>query len=762
MRKTIIFLGLWLALLTGCATSAGNESAGTATAVPPTVTLHTGETAVFTPTSITTLAPTAVPPTRATQTNLPQPEFSTATPLPPTATPTPPQLLLGAARQLGRGQILDAAFLPDGDTFAIALGWANGVSLVTLDGQELWWQPTDALLVALTADEQGAHIAAILESGAVIVYAADSGVIQQTAVSPPHVYWSDLAFSPDGRWLAYQSIGPNRGDPIFLLDVTSGAVSEIPRSRINSGVQPLLVWSPDGATITLAALNENCPRLLDATSGENQLTLRSDAGCYLTWGLAFAPDGGQIAVAHPEGGVDLLQPDGGQVMAQLTGDVLIAPDQTAPSLLFDPNGRWLATGGGHFWGTNYAARVWEVATGTIIAERLTEFTHTSGRRLALTFADSALMGVYSDGRITRWPFAEDGAEEATIGQIPVVAPYLDLRWAANGERLAAPLTFGGVAVWDVAQSDPIAQFPAPLTDPALSPDGRWLALRQPDQRKIHLYEVDSGDVVAIFPDADSLPAGDPFSPNGRWLAYGADNQLRLVGLDGGETAVLPGDAEGEIITRVIWSAASDALVAASADPNEPVGQVVLWEQGADGAFVATYQGESVRAGYTCCVILAAFSPDGQQVAFEFAPDFEASSLVVAVYDREQATAVLHLEEYELLTWLDDDHLLTHEAQYETKFTAWEVGNGRATVSSKSTLGDEVFAPSGGFYVHPSYAGPNIGRAVRVGHWLHRGVTQDDNVGNDMGVIRWSPDGRWLAALASDSSLWLWPVTLPQP
>lgn len=165
----------------------------------------------------------------------------------------------------------------------------------------------------------------------------------------------------------------------------------------------------------------------------------------------------------------------------------------------------------------------------------------------------------------------------------------------------------------------------------------------------------------------------------------------------------------------------------------------------------------MRAGYTCCVILAAFSPDGQQVALEFAPDFEASSLLVEVYDRQQETAVLRLNEYELLTWLDDDRLLTHAVQYETKFTQWAVGDGRSTVSTKSTIGDEVFAPAGGFYAHTSYTGPNIGRAIRIGHWLHRGVTQDDNVGNDMGVIRWSPDGRWLAALASDSSLWLWPV-----
>ncbi|MBK8986454.1 MAG: WD40 repeat domain-containing protein [Chloroflexi bacterium] len=735
----------------------------TACTSPPEVT------AVPTPTSTTTIAPmptnvaptptnvapTAVHPTLDPQANLPQPEFPTATPLPPTATPTPPQLLLDAARQLGRGQILDAVFLPAGDTFAIALGWANGVSLATLDGQELWWQPTDALLVALAADQQGAHIAAILESGALVVYSADTGAIQQTADSPPYVYWSDIAFSPDGRWLAFQSIGPNRGDPIFLLDLENGALSQVPSSRISSGVRPSLVWSPDGQTLTLPALGEDCARLLDVNTGEVQLDLQTAAGCYDPWAIAYASDGQRLALADPSGGVALRRPDDGQLVGHLPGAVLTSPDWAAPPLTFSSDGRWLVTPGGYaFYGDAFLTLVWDVAAARVVAERQA----AREKRLALAFAGDTLLSLYADGRITRWPFTEDGATETVIGRIPVIAPYLDLRWSANGARLATPLTYGGVAVWDVGRAEPIALFPAPLTDPALSPNGRWLALRHPEQREIQLYDVDSGATIPSFAAAESLPAGDPFSPDGRWLAYGSGNRLQLVKLDGTATAVsLAGYPEGQTITRVIWSPTGDALVAAGANPYEEVGQIILWEETGNGDFIATYQGESVRAGYTCCVTLAAFSPQGGYVAFEFAPDFEASSLLVEVYDRQQGTAVLRLNEYELLTWLDDDRLLTHEVQYETKFTQWAVGDGRATVSTKSTIGDEVFAPSGGFYAHTTYAGPNIGRAIRVGHWLHRGVTQDDNVGNDMGVISWSPDGRWLAALASDGSLWLWPV-----
>ena len=169
--------------------------------------LETAVTVTPTPSAITPITPA---PTTATSTpaatllisptnqGQPLPDLPTPTPLPATATPEPPSIFSGAPVKVGRGQILDAAFLPDGDSQAIALGWANGVSLVTLDGTERWWQPTNALLIALDASPQGDHIAAVLEDGSVVVLAAETGAMQQYAASRPYVYWSDIAFSPCG------------------------------------------------------------------------------------------------------------------------------------------------------------------------------------------------------------------------------------------------------------------------------------------------------------------------------------------------------------------------------------------------------------------------------------------------------------------------------------------------------------------------------------------------------------------------------------
>lgn len=715
------------------------------------------------PTTAQTIQATATP-TPEPQTNLPQPDLATATPIPPTATPTatPATILVGEPLRVGRGQIVDAAFLPDGDSFTIAIGWAGGVSLVSLDGIERWWQPTDALLIALAAAPQGDRVAAVLENGSVAVFMTGSGAVQQYAASRPYVYWSDIAFAPDGHWLAFQSIGPNRGDPIYLLDLASGDLAEIPRSRIDSGVRPSLVWSPDGQTLTLSALGEACTRLLDVQTGETRLTLRADGGCYDPWAIAFSPDGQQLALAAPDGGADLIRLDDGQRVAQLPGGVLARPDQTIPTLLFSPDGRWLASTGGYtFYGEPFPILIWEAATGAVV----TEYPAPTEQRMALSFAGDALLSLYADGRITRWAFTEDGAAETAVGQIPVIAPHLDFRWSADGRRLAAPLRFGGAAVWgDVPDTDLLARFDAPLTDPALSPDGRFVALFNPERREISLYDVDSSVNKATIRDADFLPYGDPFSPDGRWLAYGTGNRLGLVEVSTGETAVtLSGYPADQVIARVVWSPTSDALVAASAAAyDSSPGRMILWQETAVGEFVAAYQGESVRAGYSCCVTIAAFNPSGSRVAFELLPDFNASSLLIEVYDRQQAETILQAREYGLLTWMSDDLLLTHEGQYDMWLTQWHVVDGEKSVLSAASQGDEVYAPGGLFSARISHDGPNIGRAIRVGSWLPDVRPMRANLGNDMIALHWSPNGRWLAALSVDGSLWIWPVTLPEP
>jgi WD40 repeat protein len=753
---SLCWLNLWrcVSLLVLAVVLAACVPANPETAVTPT-SLATAPNNLPIATSVST--PAAPVGTGTANQEQPLPDLPTPTPFPATATPEPPQIFSGQPVKVGRGQILDAAFLPDGDSQAIAIGWANGVSLATLNGTERWWQPTDALLIALDASPQGDRIAAILEDGSVVVFSTENGAVQEYAASRPYVYWSDIAFSPDGQQVAFQSIGPRRGDPIYLLDLHNDQVHEVPQSKTDESVKPFLIWSPDGQTLTHAALGENCSRLLNKNTGETQLTLHGESGCYAPWSVAYTPDGQQLAVASPDGGIDLLQADSGQVIAHLAGSVLSQPDQTARVLHFSPAGRWLTTPGGFsFYGDAYPAIVWDVNNAVVQAELPpTERV----RKLAQTFAGDELISVYEDGRITRWPFTENNASETAVGQIPVIAPYLDFNWSAHSNRLAAPLRFGGVAVWEATTGNLLTQFAAPYTDPRLSPDGRLLALFTPETQELTLHDLESGELVTTISGAASLPAADPFSPDGQWLAYGSGSELRLLPLSSGQAIALTGYPDDQTIARVIWSLQSDALIAASTAIDERPGTVILWEKTTDATFTAVYQTESMRSSHSCCVTIAAFSPNGERVAFEQFPNYEASSLVVEVYDRQLGKLILREKEYELNAWLSDDVLLTNEGQYDRRSTTWDVVRGQKTISTAYASGG-IYAPNGLYYAVVSGSGANIGRAIKVHQWESRQAAGTVNFGNNVIALRWSPDGRWLAALATDSSLWLWPVTLP--
>jgi WD40 repeat protein len=291
-----------------------------------------------------------------------------------------------------------------------------------------------------------------------------------------------------------------------------------------------------------------------------------------------------------------------------------------------------------------------------------------------------------------------------------------------------------------------------------------LALYHPENRELSLHDLKSGAVVLTVPDVDTLPDGDLFSPDGQWLAYGVGSELRLLDLSTGETAVALNEyPKDQIITRVIWSPDGEALIGASAAPDDSPGLVILWEKTADESFVPAHQAISVRSGYTRGVTIAAFSPSGRRVAFELLPDFEASSLAIEVYDRQERELIFRVEEYELNAWITDDLLMASEGQYYTRLTRWDVVNNQKTGSTApSPSGGEVYAPNGQYYADTSNSGANIGRAIKVASWESSQDVARVSIGNDVNTLRWSPDGRWLAALVSDSSLWLLPVTFSVP
>lgn len=154
----------------------------------------------------------------------------------------------------------------------------------------------------------------------------------------PNAYWGDIAWSPDGQTIAFQFIGPNRTDPIYLLDVASGQVGQVPDSQSGEGVNPALIWSPDGSAITVRALGEACPRFVEVRSGEERMRLGNPGQCSYIPPLLFLPDGQTVAVRGQAAGwiccAFLMAPGSGRSRAPLAGSSAGSWNFRQPANLF--------------------------------------------------------------------------------------------------------------------------------------------------------------------------------------------------------------------------------------------------------------------------------------------------------------------------------------------------------------------------------------------------------------------------------------------
>ncbi|HXE59885.1 MAG TPA: S41 family peptidase [Gemmatimonadaceae bacterium] len=159
--------------------------------------------------------------------------------------------LVEAARRPGV-RYRDGKFMPSGDTL-LALSDESGEV-------ELWTMPADGVGAArqLTRDAtvlrwqgvpspNGKLIAHTDKDQRLWVYDAASGASKRIGTSE-YGDFTDLAWSPDSRWLAYQATSPNGLGRIYVYDARSGSTIPATSDRYDS-YSP--AWSPDGKWLWL-------------------------------------------------------------------------------------------------------------------------------------------------------------------------------------------------------------------------------------------------------------------------------------------------------------------------------------------------------------------------------------------------------------------------------------------------------------------------------------------------------------------------------
>ena len=352
-------------------------------------------------------------------------------------------------------RITDLAFSPDGSRIATA-GADRSVRLWRVsDGgveRELLGHSEEVNAVAFSPD--GAYLATgsyyydavdEINKGELWLWDLADGTVERTFDGLKGAV-NDLAFSPDGTWIASAGKDPDLGGVVVIWQVADAQVlRSIPShpDRVTS-----VAVSPDGSILASASV---CGYY-----------------CVNTLKLWNVADGSSLRVIDAH--VDELK-----------------------DLTFSPDGTRIATAG-----YDYVIKVWRVADGGL---DLSLFTSPQ-RAWAVAFDPngSILVGARADNRIDLYRLADGEIERTVTGHAGRVN---SLALDAGGFVLASASSDGAVKLWRVQDRKEIGHLPmdaGAVYTLGISPDDHWLVAGGKDG-EIKLWRLGDG---ALWRDLDGL------------------------------------------------------------------------------------------------------------------------------------------------------------------------------------------------------------------------------------------------------------------
>jgi RNA polymerase sigma factor (sigma-70 family) len=373
--------------------------------------------------------------------------------------------------------------------------------------------------LALTRD--GKSIIGVRVGRYISVWDADTGKLRQTRKLP--VAAADGSWlSPDGRWLAQETIPPPTGFTVW--DVQAG--KQVQAFTIKAALRVRAVaFAPDGTQVAAAAEGNQKAFFCawDLAAGTQTLAQEVVKGGNAIQALTFTPDGKRLLGSVSEHGTccwDLA-----------SGERVWHNKEFVPNaMVFTPDGKVLAPGHAVLdlatgkpanlgknplaWNTRPTLTpdgrtllIWrpDVLTVWDMVNRKEVLRLVGAGEQVLVAPDSKTV-ITSNGALQRWelatgkPLWAETFEQGHVGEVVAV------KFSADSKRLASASEDGSVRLWDVTTGKPLRVWrahdtcrpvgflQAGVTALDLSPDGRWVLSAGPGERFL-LHDAVSGKQV---------------------------------------------------------------------------------------------------------------------------------------------------------------------------------------------------------------------------------------------------------------------------
>ncbi|KAH7928957.1 WD40 repeat-like protein [Leucogyrophana mollusca] len=528
------------------------------------------------------------------------------------------------------------AFSPDGSR--IASGGTDALirlwNVETGEGIPTFFEGHTGGVIAITFTPDGRRLISGSYDTTIRLWDVETGEMAQTVLLGHTDYVWSLAVSPDGRYLASGS----RDRTIRVWDMERGALFLEPLEE-SSGVVRTVAFSADGeyvlsglADFTIWVWSIRTGLLVAGPFGRDS----DDAINFRSRCIGLMPDAKHVVRVTQDDHirVEAMDMPEGVSLGQMGGQV-----GSHANCAFSRDGRTFVS-----CSSDYTVQVWDVVSGELLLPPLAGHSRPvvaidispDGQRVASGSAD---------GTVRIWEMgAQDEVPEPThhtrvinaIATSPDGLSIVSCSQALGGLIQVWDRCTGEVVSWELEVQPSVGCL-------ALSPDGSRVAIYPSGGPRIYVYDIEAGCTVSssveayegtirdmtfssdggrlvsmtwnrtiemwdLEKEAAALPWDGPladcvaFSPNGKHIACGIDDNLRILDPVSGEVQSAPFQKHTGRILSIAFSPDGRLIASGSADHTARV-----WDIETAASWPSNF------GGHSAAIQNIAFSPNGKLI-----------------------------------------------------------------------------------------------------------------------------------------------------